>query len=279
MNLASIRKQLYQYKYEAIYRGWLRPTTRNEKSVYFYTFHKCASSLFSKFLLTEVPELYHIDYAKYLWKKSRSFDSNLTFRNTGYLYGPIRLSATNETVPQVKKLLVDPTSSIQFVKDKKTIAFVRDPRDILVSSFYSYGFTHALNSHEEKRKDMLALREKIQNTTIDNYVIDYAEQQLSFFNTIIDIHLNSEEGILVKYEDLVDNFDKFIHQLRTILPISDKGALKLKSDSRPKNEVDENSHRRSGKPGRYKQELRQSTILELNSILEPVLKRLDYHIS
>ncbi len=33
------------------------------ESVYFYTFHKCASSLFSNYVLRNIKGLVHVDYA------------------------------------------------------------------------------------------------------------------------------------------------------------------------------------------------------------------------
>ena len=245
----------------------------NKNSVYFYTFHKCASTLFSDYILRNLEGLYQIDYASYLWNKPNSYKGSLEFKDRGYIYGPIRLSATNELV---YNLLVNPTSSPEFVKDKTAIFFIRDPRDILVSGYYSFGFTHGLNPVKDIRSAQIKLRNEIQSLSIDEYVLKFADEQYRYFNTLLTIADKCEKKIILKYEDMIENFESFINDLKTIVSLNDKVIHNIFKKSRPKKSVDNASHRRSGETKRYIKELKPETIRSLNKRLGIILDEFKY---
>jgi len=58
--------------------------------VYFYTPHKCASGLFSDYLLKNVKGLRLVDYSDHFYNGVPVDDP--TFEERGFVYGPIRLS-------------------------------------------------------------------------------------------------------------------------------------------------------------------------------------------
>lgn len=106
------------------------------ETVYFYTFHKCASTLFNSYILKNIKGLQHVDYASQIYG-GKKINKKLNFRDKGFVYGPIRLSA--DPMSSVYRMLVAPTSGHEFIRDKIAIFVVRDPRDILVSAYYSFG--------------------------------------------------------------------------------------------------------------------------------------------
>ena len=108
----------------------------NPKSVYFYTFHKCASTLFNGYVLKNAVGLYNMDYASQIYSGERSSEEKLNFNRNGFIYGPIRISAGVQG--PVGEMLVKPTTQHDFVRDKIALFLIRDPRDILVSSYYSF---------------------------------------------------------------------------------------------------------------------------------------------
>ena len=81
--LNSIKNLMYYFEWQC--------QKNPPESVYFYTFHKCASSLFSRYVLRNIEGLRHVDYAYqiYCGKKIRE----VVFHEKGFVYGPIRLSA------------------------------------------------------------------------------------------------------------------------------------------------------------------------------------------
>src|SRR5438132_10534005 len=119
------------------------PTARPE-SVYFYTLHKCASGLFSDYVLKNVRRLRLIDYEDRFYKGEPVC---VTFKEKGFIYGPIRVS--NGPQSTIYSKLVEPASRTDFVRDKIAIFLIRDPRDILVSSYYSFGYTHEFSTVKE----------------------------------------------------------------------------------------------------------------------------------
>jgi hypothetical protein len=183
------------------------------------------------------------------------------------------LSARGELV---YNLLILPTSNIDFVKDKTAIFFIRDPRDILVSSYYSFGFTHSLNAVEEKRNKQLELRKEIQSLSIDEYVLKYADQQIEYFDTLKAIASNCKKKTILKYEDMIDDFDSFIQALKTIALVKEDVIQNIYHKSRPKKSTDNTSHRRSGATKRYLIDLKPETVELLNKKLERILNDFNY---
>lgn len=179
---------------------------------------------------------------------------------------------------QGRKLLILPTSDLEFVKDKKAIFFIRDPRDILVSAYYSFGFTHPLNPQDEKRDEQLEVRKKVQSLNLDGYVLEYAEQQIENFTFLSKVAENCKQQIILRYEDMVEDFDKFAKDLQAMAAIKPDVIKKLYDKSRPKKEIDNQSHRRSGETRQFEKELKPETLKELNLRLRDTLTSFNYEI-
>ncbi len=263
----AYKEYLFRYKYSAI--------KSKDDSIYFFTFHKCASSLFSKQILKKTDNLQHVDYANYLADKDTSYNKPLGFKKHGCIYGPIRLSASKNIV---EKLLVQPSTTPDFVKDIKAIFLIRDPRDILVSSYHSFGFTHPINPIEGKTKKQLTLREEIQSLSIDDYVIKYADKQIVDFNKVSEIANNCPNHVILKYEDMINNYEHFISDFQKILDINQDIVKTLYDKTRPKDKIDSTSHKRSGAPRRFLKELKPETITKLNIALKPTLDNFGYEM-
>lgn len=246
----------------------------NKESIYFFTFHKCASTLFSRYVLKNIKGFHSIDYAKYLANKPNSHNKKLIFHEKGFIYGPIRLSA----IQLEYSSLVVPTSKPDFIKDKTAIFFIRDPRDILVSAYYSFGFTHKLNPVEEKRREQLERRKLIQSLSVDEYSLMHADQQVEYFNRLKAVASNCDKKLILRYEDMIENFDLFISQFKEIVDIEDEVVRLFYEKSRPKKTVDNSSHRRSGMTKRYQEELKPNTIEVLNDKLQQILKDFKYGV-
>lgn len=144
-------------------------------SVLFFTTHKCASTFIPPLLktITRNSNYEFKDYAQAIWNLGNQLDigqdqenfldffledtADRLFFRRGEIYAPLRVPVD---FPERKKL--------------KHIFFLRDPRDILVSSYYSTGFTHPLPKNDKAKRRFQAKRELIQQQGIDNYTISAA---------------------------------------------------------------------------------------------------------
>lgn len=247
-------------------------TGKKRNSVYFYTFHKCASTLFSSYVLKNIEGLNHIDYASQIYN-GKQFDS-LIFENEGFVYGPIRLSANPES--PVYKKLVQPVSNSDFIQDKIAIFLVRDPRDILVSAYYSFGYTHGLSSVPEIQEEQEKTKSEIQSQTIDEYAMKSAHRILSHFETVDKLSKACNRSVILKYEDMVDNWDFFAKNLTKYIDINQTVIAQIYEKSRPMEKEDITSHRRSGKTGDFRSKLKAETIISLNTTFKAILERFQY---
>jgi len=254
--------------------GGIRRGARNgaHESVYFYTFHKCASTLFAGYLLQNIEGLRHVDYARQIFRGDRI--DELTFNEHGFVYGPIRLSS-KRTSPAYKQL-VEPVSDIDFIRDRIAIFLVRDPRDIVVSAYYSFGYTHAFSPADEVRARQEELRNKIRGMSIDEYALESAGEMLANFETLDKLSKACRRSVVLRYEDMIGNWNCFVRDLTKYVEIKRPVLTQLYKKSRPRKKEHVLSHRRSGKPGGFRDRLKAETVAALNATFKAVLERYRY---
>lgn len=255
------------------YLRWMLERSQHE-SVYFYTLHKCASTLFAHFLLQHARGLKHCDYASRIYLGRQK--GTLRFASHGYLYGPIRISAKLES--PVYSQLVAPAIKPEFAADKRAVFFIRDPRDILVSQYYSFGFTHGLSPVERIRQLEKAEREFVRSMDVDAYVVHAATKLRDDMLVIDNLASQCRISALLRYEDMINDFDRFRNALSRLLDFDPEVLEELYRQSRPRESEDTHSHKRSGRVGDYAEKLRPETVSELNAILMPVLNRFGYDL-
>src|ERR1700730_15019273 len=241
-------------------------------SVYFYTLHKCASGLFSDYVLKNVRGLRLMDYADRFYKGDPV--ECVTFKEKGFIYGPIRLSTGPPTV--IYSRFVEPASDIDFIRDKIAIFLISDTRDVLHSFYYSFGYTHEFSTVKEIEEQQRKTRELVLCKTIDAFALEAANATLNHFHTIDRLSQACNRGIVLKYEDMIDNWEKFSSGLTKYLNIGRKTLRHTYKRSRPRQNEEQASHRRCGKPGGYVDKLPRSTIEVLNIVFAPVLTRFHY---
>ena len=243
------------------------------QSVYFFTFHKCASSLFSTYILKNITGLKHVDYDMDMYS-GKTFSLPLPFKKYNFAYGPLRLSLTPST--KEYEYFIKPIANPFFIKDKIAIFLVRDPRDILISAYYSFKFTHGFSSVPEIKARQLQYQATFKNKSLAEYVLDDATIQNKNFKTLHELASQCNRSVILKYEDMIENFDYFIAQLSKHIPLTDAVKQEIFKRSRPKKQEDITSHRRSGGVAGYKDKLDSETLLKLNEILKPTLQQFSY---
>ena len=156
---------------------------------------------------------------------------------------------------------------------------VRDPRDILVSEYFSLGWLHSSKNWSDEGKER---REKIQSMSIDDFVLDeslHGKQPL-FERMEPVLRFAQQDNVeLVKYETLVTQFPVWLETVMRFAGLGEAKNLTSKLIHQYKNEFQPDQsggHKRNIVPGDYKEKLNAQTIETLNQRFSPVLKQLDY---
>lgn len=272
----NIIKKIFQYTKQLIinirsFLNW-RLGSNSSDTVYFYTFHRCSSHFFSKYVLKNINGLHNIDYARKIYRGKKI--NNIVFENKGVIYGPIRLSAPPTSSEYT--YLVQPLSDLRFIHNKVAIFLIRDPRDIVVSSYYSFAHTHGLSPDNEIRKKQKQHRKKLQHQTIDEYVLESAPIVHSHFVMLDTISNACGKSVIIKYEDMIDNWDYFINGLTKFINIKQTILAEIYKQSRPLENEDNKSHRRSGRPNSFKEKLKTETVISLNDVFKDTLEKYNY---
>ncbi len=188
------------------------------------------------------------------------------FKPAGYLYSVF--GGMVEGIPELERYRV--------------VLMIRDPRDVLVSEYYSYAFSHSEPSKlGNKYADFMKMRQKARNVTIDEYVLSECDRLYFNYERYITLLLDRYTHVFVtKYEEMTSDFGAWLKKILEYceLEVGDELFEILLNEAgrlKPKQE-DVHHHVRKGMPGDYKEKLDRKTIDRLDTKFLPVLKRLDY---
>lgn len=155
-----------------------------------------------------------------------------------------------------------------------SVLLLRDPRDALVSQYYSFKGSHALpNKNQEKYKKQFM---KTASQEINQYVISSAPIYREKLNQYVE-NTNFARTRVFRYEDVVFNKGEFLEQIFQHFRL-DVGEDTIKDvserhDKRPEQE-DEGSHIRKVTPGDHVAKLRPETIRFLNNYFSETCNKL-----
>lgn len=222
------------------------------RSAIVFTTHKCASTFVDKtFREFEEHSEYAVrNYARALWKISAQLDVGMAnevflarsydrlFKATGEIY-----------VPHRRPLDFPGRETFRHV------FFLRDPRDVLVSGYYSFGFSHALPKGARVKRELLEQRERIQDQGIDQYATEAAiNWLLPVYEEYRRLRETAAESIYLKYDDFKDDTEGFLWALAAFLGIEPPKKLvqALAARASPvQAQVKVSHHKRSGRSGQY----------------------------
>jgi hypothetical protein len=185
------------------------------------------------------------------------------------VYGPIRCYVD---IPRIEKARI----AIQ----------LRDPRDVLVSMFFSYCYSHGGEIPGDT-----GYRREVAQRGIDEFVLNLATAEAypyrgdygtggHVWNYAGNIRKRFEKLLAVledypnlavglSYANMVTNFDAWLHSLAGQFGISDPqllDAVKQKFGNVSDKSEDKFAHRRQMKPGDHRDKLRPLTIQQLNDV-------------
>ncbi len=235
-----------------------RVRRRKGPSVMYFTVHKAGSTYLKTIIeaLATAKGLTTVDYAaEYLKTDFRAFEE-LAYNPVGHSYGPFRWFMP-----------------IDRLEDYRLLLHLRDPRDALVSQYFSFGF-----SHDERNAQQVERKKQIQQMGIEAYVLDSAPKTAQRYRGYVE-HLAGRPNLLfVKYEQMVTDFDAWLDAVADHLELADPKAIRRLKQAHVSNveQEDPSQHVRQITPGDHLRKLDTGTIDRLNDILGDVLAAFDY---
>ena len=171
--------------------------------------------------------------------------------------------------------------NIDNLENYKIILSIRDPRDILVSLYFSNAFSHRTPPKtSNKRSKFLKERKWAQSVDIDEFVIAKADQLYQIYNKYKTDLCTLNNVSIVKYENMVSDFDSWFENLIKIsgMKISNKLRQQAIEESINKRNRKENilSPERKGVSGDYVKKLKPETVAILNNKFESILNFFEY---
>ena len=245
---------------------------------YALSIHKAGSTLMHKMIaetcnIAKVPAISIPDtlFKEGIFEKDWGDDKEIV-----KLIGPGRIYYGFRNLPNV---LLDGTVNL---KSRKCVLLIRDPRDALVSQYFSFGGKHISHKLPDKNADVfLSHANSTAGLDIDDYVLQLAKNHLNKLINYKD-NLDFNNVLLRKYEEIYFDKKGFLSDIFDHYGISvDSDIISYvaeRNDVRPAKE-NINNHIRKGKPGDHKEKLKPDTIGKLNDIFNEVCAWYGYDLS
>jgi hypothetical protein len=150
---------------------------------------------------------------------------------------------------------------------------LRDPRDILVSQYFSFGFIHS------GKKNLTPMKLKIQKMTIDEYCLEYADELYDRYCNILKIiDRQNPNYLIVHYETMVLNFREWLAQVIEPFEFNKPKELVLEiyyqkhcQEFETEGFQESMKHKRKMIPGDHSEKLTSVTIETLNNKFADIL--------
>lgn len=262
--IKSLLLRTFYFKLEQQLLSGTAKSVSQQAAVALFTTHKAASSILSVRLSRVMAENdYRIaDLSSYFAKvgpEARSRFLNDTDWNSkvfavpGVFHAAFRYPTAKVPVPPLKIILV-----------------LRDPRDVLVSYYFSFKFSHPIQNQFAKSVHVDATR-----LTIDEFVLKHADDFLQRYDSYS--HWVGKPNVLfIRYEDLIERPREIEDKLFVFIGIDSKqGSLFDESDFAVAAE-NPSQHKRKVAAGDHREKLQSQTITALNKIFESHIQQLNY---
>lgn len=150
------------------------------------------------------------------------------------------------------------------------VLMVRDPRDVLVSQYFSLAFSHKRPARgSNKSRHFMNLRNTARQFSIDEFVVQQSDSVFEVYEKYRTGLLNVYPHTYVtRFEDMVENFSDWLdgllqHSDLTLESDKHKQLIERNEAIRPKKE-DPAREMRKGKHGDFAEKLSRKTIDFLN---------------
>lgn len=181
-----------------------------------------------------------------------------------------------------------------FVDAAKVVVFLRDPRDVLVSMFFSFAYSHSLRQANGKpalfdasgfgvdgviRGPDDADRARWQRNGIDTFIREFAPFTLTQYSEYCGFLDERPDAVFLRYEDMVTDFPTFARRYVIFLGGDEAVLTEVLTKFDRTFDVqheDHMVHKRQVLPGDHLRKLTPSTMEFLNAEFSAVLSRLGY---
>ena len=163
-----------------------------------------------------------------------------------------------------------------------TILMLRDPRDVLVSEYYSVAYSHfAPSRHSRKYAQFIQLRQHTQTLSVDEYAMAQCDRVYATFARYQRLLVDQYPAVYItRFEEMVSDFPTWLSALLNYceLDIGDRLRQTLIENHRAIQPRQENAqrHLRKGAVGDYREKLNPETIDYIEAKLAPVLTAFHY---
>ncbi|MCS4114595.1 sulfotransferase domain-containing protein [Salinibacter ruber] len=188
------------------------------------------------------------------------------FHPRGYLYSAY--GGYPKGIPQVEKY--------------KVVLVIRDPRDILVSRYFSMKESHSVPPEtSDKREEFLEDRDFARRVSIDEFVLEKKKNLRNQYDRYLNQLLEEHPDVHVtRYEDMVTDVERWLDRLMAYVDLSpsEDTRTEIIEEARTIQAKDEDpsAHNRKGTPGDHQEKLQPATVKELNDTFSDILDRFGY---
>jgi Sulfotransferase domain len=167
-------------------------------------------------------------------------------------------------------------------REGRKILLVRDPRDALVSEYFSMAYSHPVPTPTDSGSpvtDMMQmLRQRALEVEIDTLVVERAPQMRKAFLDYVAV-ARLAGTVLLRYEEYIFRKPEMVRliakQFGWTVDSSQIEQIMVEADQRPATE-DPTAFVRRVTPGDHRIKLRPATITSLNQILKPAMEAFGY---
>ncbi len=242
----------------------LAPTADSHRAIVVHALHKSAS-MFLHELFQDLASRSNTPYYSI-----HNADESLRIVDSGhqgpFIQCPVRSFALNQNSFPNGQLI--------------HVCQIRDPRDILVSQYFSLGWIHSAKNWSPEEKE---LRQRIQAMTVDQYVLQEADISnvplLERYSPLLNFR-NTHNCLVVRYEDMVLRFRQWLKPIIALfevrLPWLLNYQLRRKFGGQFKVSTEKMQHRRRITPGDHLEKLQPETIEKLNLQYAEILSAFGY---
>lgn len=169
---------------------------------------------------------------------------------------------------------------IRSMDDYRVVLTIRDPRDVLVSKYFSTAFGHKEPRGRDKLITFRERRQEAQALGVDDFVITALDRVLPVYQDYADLITRHRHVHVAHYEDMIADFSYWLDGILSFcrFRISEdlREALFREAERSEMRTEDINRHLRQRKPGDHQRKLWPATVAHLNRELEPVLRVFGY---
>jgi hypothetical protein len=169
---------------------------------------------------------------------------------------------------------------IQNLDEFLTVLIVRDPRDVLTSSYFSIAYSQNPPRRGNKVETFMKRRTYARQVDIDQFVKSESERVRRVYQRYLDLLVTRPKVYITTYEEMIADFRTWLDGLLEycrlkISPQLQRQLLEEAHRSRPREE-NVSKHIRQALPGDHQRKLQAQTIAHLNSFFSNILREFNY---